>query len=97
MAQYLITYDNKPPRNYAALYQLMSSWKAVRLADSVWLANLNGPAPAIRDIVLGRLQPNDLVAVVELKHGADWAVSNAVPITARTWLSNFVTASKAAA
>ena len=97
MAQYLITYDNKPPRNYTALYQLMASWKAVRLADSVWLANLQGPAPAIRQIVLSKLQRNDLVAVVELKHGADWAVSDAVPVAARTWLSNYVTPSQAAA
>lgn len=89
MAQYLITYDNKPPRNYAALYQLMASWGAVRLADSVWLANLQGPAPVIRDIVMGKLQFNDLVAVVELKHGADWATVNTSP-AATAWLSNNV-------
>lgn len=87
MAQFLITYDNKPPRNYTALYQLMKSWNAVRLADSVWLANLQGPAPVIRDIVIGKLQFNDLVAVVELKHGADWATIHASP-TATAWLSN---------
>jgi hypothetical protein len=97
MAQYLITYDNKPPRNYTSLYQLMASWKAIRLADSVWLANLQGPAGPIRNIVMSKLQLNDLVAVVELKHGADWAVSTAVPAAAKTWLSNNVTPSQAAA
>lgn len=97
MAQFLITYDNKPPRNYNALYQLMASWKAVRLADSVWLANLVGPAPTVRNVVLSKLQSNDIVAVVELKHGADWAVSNATSAAASAWLSNYVTPSQAAA
>jgi len=97
MPHYLITYDNKPPRNYTALYRLMAEWKAVKLAESVWLVNLQGPAPAIRAIVLGKMQRNDLVAVVELKHGADWAVSTTIPITARTWLPNYVRPSQAAA
>ena len=75
----------------------MASWKAVRLAESVWLANLRGPAPVVRDMVLRTLQLNDSVAVVELKHGADWAVSPAVSSTASAWLSAYVTPSQAAA
>ncbi|MGF7171526.1 hypothetical protein FHS91_003226 [Sphingobium xanthum] len=97
MAQFLITYDNKPPRDYRRLYQLMAGWKAVRMADSVWLANLVGPAPVVRDVVQNTLQRNDNVAVVELKQGADWAVSNATPVAARIWLSSYVTPSQAAA
>lgn len=96
MAQFLITYDNHPPRDYRRLYQLMAQWKAVKLADSVWLANLVGPAGAVRNIVLGTLQPNDKVAVLELKHGSDWA-TNAVTPAANTWLSTNMFPSKKAA
>lgn len=97
MAQFLITYDNHPPRNYQALYRLMASWKAVRLAESVWLANLRGPAPIVRDMVMRTLQLNDSVAVIELKHGSDWAVSTPISATAKAWLSAYVTPSQAAA
>ncbi|MCB2057162.1 MAG: hypothetical protein H6916_12915 [Novosphingobium sp.] len=86
MAQFLITYDNKPPRNYAALCRLMAQWKAVKLAESVWLATLNGPAATIRNIVQGTLQPNDIVAVIELKAGSNWA-TNRVNAAANAWLS----------
>lgn len=94
--KYLITYDNKPPRNYAALYALMASWKAVRLADSVWLANLNAPAGTVRDVVQGKLQRNDVVAVLELQAGSDWATRN-VGLAANAWLAGHVTPSQKAA
>lgn len=97
MANYLITYDNRAPRNYNALYQLMASWNAVRLSESVWLANLVGPAGTVRDIVLGTMQRDDLVTVVELKPGADWAVTLNASDAAKAWLSAHVTPSQAAA
>jgi hypothetical protein len=97
MAQFLITYDNKPPRNYSPLYQLMASWGAVRLSESVWLANLNGPAGVVRDIVRSKMQLNDVVTVVELKKGSDWAVSPATNPAASAWLSRNVRPSQAAA
>jgi uncharacterized protein with PhoU and TrkA domain len=75
MSAFLITYDNKPPRDYRALYELMIEWDAVMLAESVWLANLRGPASTIREIVLETLQPNDVVAVIEVKRGSDWATN----------------------
>lgn len=53
--RFLITYDNHPPRNYIALYRLMAAWKAERLAQSVWLANLDADAGTVRDIVLRTL------------------------------------------
>lgn len=94
--RYLITYDNKPPRNYAALYRLMAGWGATRLAESVWVANLVGPADAVRDIVMRTLQANDCVAVVELKVSSDWATVNVSP-TANAWLSGYITPSQKAA
>lgn len=96
MAQFLITYDNKPPRNYTALYQLMAQWKAIRLAESVWLANLIGPASVVRSIVAGTLQRDDLVAVLELQAGSDWATVN-VPPAASTWLSAYIAPAEKAA
>ncbi|WP_394657633.1 hypothetical protein [uncultured Novosphingobium sp.] len=96
MAQYLITYDNHPPRNYAALYQLMKQWNAVKLADSVWLANLKGPASEVRRFVMTTMQRNDTVAVLQLQPGSDWA-TNAVSPIASTWLSTFIRRAQAAA
>lgn len=96
MASYLITYDNKPPRNYTALYNLMASWEAVRLAESVWMANLVGPAGKVRDIVQSKLQRDDVVAVLELKAGSDWATSH-VGSTANAWLSTYIAPTQKAA
>lgn len=96
MTSFLITYDNHPPRNYVALYQLMAAWKAVRMADSVWLANLNGTAAEVRSVVLSKLQSNDRVAVLELKQGSGWATIN-VDAAANAWLSANVSPSQKAA
>lgn len=97
MKRYLITYDNKPPRNYTAVYRLMATWGAVRLSESVWLATLAGPAGAVRDIVLATMQRDDLVTVVELQQGSDWAVTQGATSAAKAWLSNNVRPSQAAA
>lgn len=86
MPAYLISYDNRAPRNYQRLYQLMGAFKAVRLNESNWMANLPGPAYVIRDLVSGTLESNDVVAVVEVKPGSDWATVN-VGLAANAWLS----------
>ncbi len=91
MPHYLITYDNKPPRNYQALYNLMKAWRAVRIADSVWLADLVGPAATVRSLVMRTLQRNDAVAVIELKAGSDWATANS-PKAANIWLATRIRA-----
>jgi hypothetical protein len=96
MAQFLITYDNHPPRDYSALYRLMAGWNAVRLAESVWLANLNGPASTVRDIVATTLDNFDTVSVLQLQHGTDWASQN-VSAAANAWLSAYVAPSQMAA
>lgn len=96
MAQFLITYDNHPPRNYQRLYKLMAAWKAVKLAESVWLVNLVGPASVVRGYVQATLQRDDTIAVIELKHGSDWATNNVGPAAA-AWLSNYVMPAQRAA
>lgn len=94
--QYLITYDLHRTRNYLRLYELLARWKAVRLTESLWMANLKGPADAIRSIVAGTLDNDDTVAVVQLVQGADWATLRVKP-GASEWLSTFVTSAQKAA
>lgn len=89
MAQYLITYDNRPPRDYRALYNLMLNSRAVRLADSVWLAEVDASAETVATAVQRTLEPNDRIAVIELKVGADWRAMN-ISTEAARWLSDHV-------
>lgn len=90
MAKYLITYDNHAPRDYSGVYDLMQLWNAERLTESLWLVELLGPAPVIRDLVKGSMQWNDTVEVIELQPGTDWATSFVRP-SAADWLSKNVT------
>lgn len=96
MAHFLITYDEHHHHDYSALYQLMASWQAVRLANSVWLAHLNGTAIQVRDVVGATLRSVDTIAVLELKQGSSWATLNAKP-AANTWLSTNILPSQKAA
>lgn len=94
--QCLIAYDAHKVRNYTRLYQLMAQWKAVRLTESLWLANLRGPADVVRNMVAGTLDNDDTTAVLELKPGSDWATLRANP-AGTAWLSSYVTAAQKAA
>lgn len=90
MTAYLITYDNHPPRDYHGVYELMDAWDAVRLAESVWLADLQASAVPVREAVKAALQPGDTVAVLELAPGADWAIYASAASAA--WLKAHVAA-----
>ncbi len=96
MSAFLITYDNKLPRDYRALYELMIEWNAVMLAESVWLATLRGPASTIRNLVVDTLEPDDRVAVIELKPGSNWATRH-VQTAAANFLSENVATRRLAA
>lgn len=96
MTKYLLTYDLHNRRDYAGLWRLMAAWSAIRLTESLWVATLNGSAEVIRNHMLAQLDADDTVAVVELKHGADWATMR-VPPAALAWLSANVTPAKKAA
>jgi hypothetical protein len=96
MSNYYITYDLHKRRNYDSLYQLLASWRAVRLTESDWLATLNGAADVVRDVVLQHLDSDDTVAVIEIPKGADWATMR-VSSAANAWLSSNVTPSQKAA
>lgn len=94
--RYLLTYDLHKRRAYDSLYRLLAGWGAVRLTESLWMANLKGPAEVVRDLMLAQLDADDTVAVVEVKPGSDWATMR-VSTAAAAWLSNNVTPSKKAA
>lgn len=81
-----MTYDAHKERNYTRLYQLMKDWGAVRLLQSVWLAELRGPATEVRDFIRAALDGDDSVAVVELLPGTDWATYDFVGSPGVAWL-----------
>jgi len=82
MPLYVITYDERAKtRNYQPLYDQLNSWGAAHLQNSVWLANLKGPAATIRDLLRAHMHADDTVCVVQLPaSGADWATHNARPV-----------------
>lgn len=91
MSNYLITYDLRAPgRSYEKLYGLLrDTWRAQPLAESVWVAELRGPAPLVRDAIQYHCDQNDRIVVIELSHGAEWATTQAVPAGV-TWLSRHI-------
>lgn len=73
MNYYLISYDLRRKRNYQGLYEILEQWQAQRLLESLWLAELVGPAEAVRNIIQARCDADDGVAVIELRGPFDWA------------------------
>jgi hypothetical protein len=89
MPLYMMTYDAHRVRNYQRLYELMDLWSAERLLESVWLAELIGPAEVILDFIRAALDSDDSVAVVELEPTAEWAVFDAQS-GGVGWLKRFI-------
>lgn len=85
MGLYLISYDLHNRRDYRDLYALLEGWRAVRLHESLWFAELVGPAETINGFVLNTLDYDDSSAVIEIKAGAQWAVMRGQPAGV-TWL-----------
>ncbi|RWQ48996.1 hypothetical protein [Mesorhizobium sp.] len=85
MPYYLISYDLRKQPNYKPLYDCFAQWKAVRLLESVWLAELVGPAPSVRDVLKGYIDGDDGVAVIQLTPHFDWAGYAALP-AGTNWL-----------
>lgn len=86
MPLYVITYDERvATHNYQPLYNQLNEWKAAHLQNSVWLAELKGPAPAIRDILRYHAHPNDTICVIEIFSNSGWATVHAKPAGA-PWL-----------
>lgn len=75
MPAFIITYDLRKKRQYGDLIKQLRDWGCISPLESVWFGNLNGPAPAIRDILCRCIDGDDGLLVVELKWGSDWATS----------------------
>ena len=89
MPLYLLSYDAHFDRDYAALYELMAVWNAERLHESLWLAELLGPAEVIRDFMIRALDGDDSVAVIELAADAQWATTRA-QVGGTNWLRQHI-------
>jgi hypothetical protein len=87
MALFIISYDLRRQRNYQPLYDCLNNWKAARLLESFWLAELVGPADTVRDILTGLIDDDDAVAVIELKAPFNWATMRTQPI-GTAWLKS---------
>lgn len=86
---YLISYDAHKDRQYDRLYELMDVWEARPLLDSVWLAQLVGPAEVVRDHIRAALDDDDSVAVIEIAPDAQWATRFCRKVGVR-WLEEHI-------
>ena len=77
MPRFIISYDLRTQRNYQPLYNRLTKWNAARLLKSLWLAELAGPAEAVRDILRKVADADDGVVVIELVGAFDWATFKA--------------------
>jgi CRISPR/Cas system-associated endoribonuclease Cas2 len=93
MALYVVTYDEraKPGHNYKPLYDLLNSWKAAHLQNSVWLASINGKAIDVVNAMLTHMHADDTAAAIEIKVGSDWATRGVRP-EGTAWLKTNVLA-----
>lgn len=73
MGLYLISYDLRKVRVYDRLHALLTEWGAERLLESLWIAELRGPAEVIREIAKGTFDADDAIAVIEIRLGGQWA------------------------
>lgn len=89
MPLYVLSYDAHRERNYDKIYELMAVWNAERLHESLWLAQLRGPAEVVRDFMVEALDGDDSVAVIELANDAQWAVIRA-QIGGANWLRKHI-------
>jgi CRISPR/Cas system-associated endoribonuclease Cas2 len=88
MSLYVLTYDVRAKNHdYTRLYDLLKSWDAAHLQDSVWLADLTGTPVAIRDAMMAHMHSDDTACVVQLPTAAGWATKHARP-EGTQWLRN---------
>lgn len=85
MALYLMSYDLRKVRNYAALHKQLNAWSAQRVLESVWLAQLTGPAEKVHEILRTHIDGDDGLFVIELSSHAEWATIRVKPEGLR-WL-----------
>jgi CRISPR/Cas system-associated endoribonuclease Cas2 len=88
MTLYVITYDVRAKNpEYQSLYDQLNEWGAAHLQNSVWLADMNGTAAAVRDALRRHLHPDDRVCVIQIFSNSDWATWKARK-TGTDWLTS---------
>lgn len=73
MPLYVISYDLRRQRNYDGLLKQLGDWNCKRILKSLWLAELNGPAAAVRDALVQHVDGDDGLFVIEVFTNSDWA------------------------
>ena len=81
MTRFVLTYDQRATHHdYSNLYALLNSWQAAHLQNSVWLADMNATAQAVRDAMRAHMHSDDTVSVIEIPTtGANWAAVHCRP------------------
>jgi len=74
---YLISYDLHHARHYQPVWNMLESWGAVRLLESLWLVSRSERVGVLREALQNVVDSDDSIAVVELKPGSEWATFNA--------------------
>ncbi len=90
MPNYLICYDVRSKNHdYTALYAALAKAGAAHLQNSVWLADIKGPAAGVRDELRAHMHPDDTIAVIRLPSNSyaqtDWATRHD-RVTGVNWL-----------
>lgn len=88
MTLFVMTYDVRATHHdYTNLYNLLQSWRAAHLQNSVWLADMNGTAEAIRNAMRTHMHQDDTISVIQLPAAGagSWAAVNVRP-EGMTWL-----------
>jgi CRISPR/Cas system-associated endoribonuclease Cas2 len=88
MTLYVIAYDVRAKNHeYQSLYDQLNEWGAAHLQNSVWLADLNGTAAAVRDSLRRHMHPDDTVCVIQIFSNSGWATW-AARKTGTDWLKS---------
>ena len=66
----LFSYDLHNQRNYKPVWDLLESWGATRLLESLWVVTLNSTASEVRDALNQKIDGDDSTALIELKSGS---------------------------
>jgi hypothetical protein len=87
MYRYIISYDQHRDKDYTPIWDLLRSWSAVRLLESVWLVSSLQQPGALREAIREHTRDEESVAVIALENGADWSTYGCQPEGVR-WLKN---------
>ena len=85
MPMYLIAFENHEDRK-SDLHKLLVEWEAQQLLGSAWLAQVSDNARTVMQALQRASDQDAAFAVIELKRGAKWALSENVYGRGYDWL-----------